>query len=235
MGLTLVACGRFGFDPIAAGRDDAKAGGDVDAGTDGRVRMAPIFIQVKDNAVDAPSVAVAFDNNVTQGDLLVVALGTASQLLVSMTDTTGDAFTILPPLMLEGSPIYIGYGIAGMSADETVTADLAGSDFAALRIHEYTRVDPTTPFDSYATNSGSAAGIDAITVELSTASANELAFAYAVSVSETASAGTGFNARSIVSMDVTEDQTEAQAGQHLVTATNAGSPWGIEALSFFGE
>jgi hypothetical protein len=236
VGLTLVACGRFGFDPIAASVDDAGHDARVDGESDGRTRMAPIFVQVVDNSVTDVSAAVTFDSPVVAGDLLVVAFGTSSVLLASMTDTTGDTFTMLPVFMTPAiSPMYVGYAIAGTSAAETITADATGSDFITLRAHEYASVDPTAPLDTYVMNAGSSSGVDAIEVDVATQTANELVFAYAVSQSMTASAGTDFNARSIISMDVTEDQAEAAAGTHLVTATNSGSPWGIQALAFLGK
>ena len=173
MVLTLGACGRLGFDPSEAiTRDAANAG--RDAGTDGRTRMVPTYVQAKDDSVFTTSIAVAFDNDVVAGDLLVVAFGTGSELLVTMTDTTGDAFDMLPVLTTANiSPMYVGYTIAGTSAAETVTAQLTGSDDATLRIHEYASVNPTTPLDTSVTNTGSSAGVDAIEVETPTATANE--------------------------------------------------------------
>ena len=237
VGLTLVACGRFGFDPIAAGRADAARDVGVDGETDGHTRTAPIFVQADDSSVTATSVAVAFENDVVAGDLLVVAFGTSMEVLASISDTTGDVFTMMPVLMTANiSPMYVGYTIAGTSAPETVTAAVAGgSDFITLRVHEYASVDAATPVDTYVTNTGSSSGIDSIEVDIDTQSANELVFGYAVSQAMTASAGTGFNARSIISMDVTEDQTETMAGTHAVTATNSGSPWAIQVLALFGR
>jgi hypothetical protein len=78
VGLTLVACGRFGFDPIAAGRADAARDVGVDGEADGHTRTAPIFVQADDSSVTATSVAVAFENDVVAGDLLVVAFGTST-------------------------------------------------------------------------------------------------------------------------------------------------------------
>jgi hypothetical protein len=59
-------------------------------------------------------------------------------------------------------------------------------------------------------------------------------FAYAISQSDTASAGTGFTARSIISGDVSEDAIEVEPGVHAITATDASSPWAIIALAFQG-
>ncbi len=228
VGLALVACGRLGFDPSADGRAGSSTAA-IDA-----AHVAPMFVQATDLVQAGSAVSVAYASSVTAGDLLVVAVGTDHESITGISDSNGDAFDMLPELITSStSPMYVAFTIAQASGSDTITAAIDGSGGATVRIHEYTSVAPE-PLDTYATNSGSNAGIDSITVELATAYDHELVFAYAISETDTASAGTGFTARSIVSGDVSEDAIEADPGVHAITATDASSPWAIVALAFEG-
>jgi hypothetical protein len=178
--------------------------------------------------------SVPYTSPVTTGDLLVVAVGTNSHELVAITDSNADSFVTLPELVTAAtSPVYVGWAISSTSGSNTVTVELAGSDDAAVRVHEYANID-LEPFDTSATNTGSSTGTDAIEVQIDTSIDHELVFAYAISESATASAGTGFMARSTTNGDVTEDATFAAPGAHAITATDTATPWAIEALAFKG-
>jgi hypothetical protein len=228
VGLALAACGRFGFDPDAAVADARNAIADA-------THVAPTFVQATDLSQAGSAVSVTYANSVAAGDLLVVAVGTNTTAITAITDSSGDAFDLLPELVTSAtSPMYVAFAIAQASGSDTITAEIDGSDFAAVRIHEYANV-AAEPLDTYATNSGSNTGIDAISVDLTTAYDHELVFAYAISQSDTASAGTGFTARSIISGDVSEDAIEVDPGTHAITATDASSPWAIVALAFEGS
>jgi hypothetical protein len=231
VGLALAACGRFGFDPDTAVVADARDGNAIADAT----HVAPAFVQATDLSQSGSAVSVTYANSVTAGDLLVVAVGTNTSAITAIIDSNGDEFDMLPELVTPAtSPMYVAFAIARMSGSDTITAAIDGSDFAAVRIHEYTNV-AANPLDTYATSSGSDAGIDAISVELTTAYDHELVFAYAISENDTASAGTGFTARSIISGDVSEDAIEVAPGVHAITATDASSPWAIVALAFEGS
>jgi hypothetical protein len=226
VGLALVACGRLGFDPTASPAGDA-ASADASHG-------APVFVQLADLADSSSVFSVAYASPVATGNLLVVAVGTNSHGLVAITDSNVDSFVTLPELVTAAtSPVYVAWAISTESGSNTVTVELDGSDDAAVRVHEYANIG-ADPFDTSATNTGSSAGIDAIEVQIDTHIDHELVFAYAISEAATASAGTGFMARSTINGDVTEDATYAAPGAHAITATNTSTPWAIEALAFKG-
>jgi hypothetical protein len=228
VGLALVACGRLGFDPSADGRAGSAAAA-IDA-----AHVAPTFVQATDGDQAGSAISLTYVNSVVAGDLLVVAVGTSVSAITAIADSNGNAFDTLPELTTAStSPMYVAFAIAHASGSDTITATSDGSDDIVLRIHEYANVAPA-PLDTYATNSGSNAGIDSISVQLITAFDHELVFAYAISETDTASAGTGFTARSIVSGDVSEDAIEADPGAHAITATDASSAWAIIALAFEG-
>ncbi|HEY1814365.1 MAG TPA: hypothetical protein VGG74_18565 [Kofleriaceae bacterium] len=238
VGLAVMACGRLDFDPapgagpIDAARDLAGDGDSSDP------RIAPQFVQYADTttgSANAAALAVPYTMDVTVGDLLVVCAGVNNQSLTSLSDTTGDLFTVLGPVIENFNVIYTAYAIAGTSGPETVGVMFDGSNYAALRVHEYADVDPVTPLDTYGSNTGTTVGSDVIEVSLTTATENELVFAYAVSSAGIATAGTGFNARSVAADDISEDRIEQDAGTYEVTANNSGTPWAIQALAFRGR
>lgn len=228
VGLALVACGRLGFDPSVDGRAGTAAV------IDAAVHVAPAFVQATALGNAGSAVSVTYVDPVTAGDLLVVAVGTNTSTITAITDTSGNAFDTLPDLVTPAtSPIYVAYAIAQASGSDTITATVDGSDDTVMRIHEYANV-ALEPLDTSAASSGSDTGIDSISVQLTTTYDHELVFAYAISQSDTASAGTGFTARSIISGDVSEDAIEVEPGVHAITATDASSPWAIIALAFQG-
>jgi hypothetical protein len=227
VGLALVACGRIDFDPRADGSTGSSAAA-IDA-----AHVAPTFVQAAALAQAGSAISVAYASSVTAGDLLVVAVGTDHEAVTGINDSNGDAFDVLPELATSTtSPMYVAFAIAQASGSDTITAAIDGSG-AVVRIHEYANVAPE-PLDTHATNSGSNAGIDSISVQLTTAYDHELVFAYAISETDTASAGTGFTARTIIAGDVSEDAIEADPGVHAITATDASSPWAIIAVAFEG-
>ncbi len=233
-GLALIACGRFDFDPPSHVSD---AAGDA-AGSNARV--APRFIQYQDGVqMPASTLSVSFGEAVMAGDLIVVVVAfnaTPLVTLTALTDTTGDAFTVLPALLATASTAsYIAYAFATASAAETVTATVSGQTrILEVRVHDYAGVDAAQPLDTYATATGSASGSDAITVSITTSNQNDLLFAYALSVTGGATVGTGFVPLSTVSGDVTEDRLAAQPGTYMATASTLDPPWSIEALALDG-
>jgi hypothetical protein len=230
--LMLVACGRLGFAPVS---DGPTTGGSDTGVADSGTHMAPAFVQFNDGSVSAGTLSLAYTAPVTAQDLLVVAVGFngSGGTLTSLTDTTGDMFTVLPKVADSGAGRYVGYAIAGTSTAETVTAVVAGTGFLVVRVHEYSGIDATHSIDTFATNTGTACGTDAATVQITTAYDHEMVFAYAAS-GTTSSASAGYASHSTLSTGVTEDRVEPTAGSQLVTASCTGAPWTMEALALIG-
>jgi hypothetical protein len=223
--LTLMGCGRIGFAPI------------IDGSGDSGTRSTPGFVQYNDGMGATTAPPISYVAPVAAHDLLVVTVGfdTATRVLTSVTDTTGDTFTILPELAADANQgRYVAYAIANTSAVETITPVVSGSGIVIVRVHEYAGVDPTHPLDAFTTNTGSACGTDAMAVQITTAYDHELVFVYAASAGVT-SAGAGFTGHSTISDGVTEDRVEPSAGSQLATATCTTGPWTIEALALIGE
>ncbi|HEY3805467.1 MAG TPA: hypothetical protein VGL61_22820 [Kofleriaceae bacterium] len=234
VGLAVMACGRLGFNAEpGSGPADASRDAAIDASGP---PVAPQFVQYADTVnMLSDGLATSYTMDVTAGDLLVVCVGINGQLLVTLTDATGDAFTTLGPLLQDGQAMYTAYAIAATSGPESVGVTFDGSAYGALHLHEYADVDLVAPLDTNAANTGSSVGSDVIEVSLTTATANELLFVYAVSTDGAATAGTGFNPRSSIAADISEDRIEAAPGAYEATASNSGTPWEIQALAFRGH
>lgn len=232
----VAACGRIGFD--AGGIDAAGAGDD---GGDARIAAAPpAFVQTASSSADGQRMGSAtLGQNVTAGDLILVAVdvGPGTFALSSVTDNRGDAFTILGPFVGTGLDEYVAYAYAaGGQTTVTTTLDAAGTDFHAVRVHEYANVAPADPIEASATATGTTNVADgARSAPLTTTEPNELIFGVVTCGAAPATQGTMFQRRSQFDGDITEDMVAATPGAYQATGTCDGNAWNATGVALRGR
>ena len=182
------------------------------------------------------SVAVAYTNSQTAGDLNVVAVGWGDTVsaISSVTDTKGNTYTrAVGPTSNTGlqQAIYYAKNIAGGSNTVTVKFNQAAA-YPDVRILEYSGLDPTSPLDVTAGAAGS--GTSANSGSATTTSANELIFgAGSTTGTDFTQPGTGFTTRIVnIYGNLAEDKTVSSAGSNSATATNSGGNWVMQMATF---
>src|SRR5262249_10555431 len=145
----------------------------------------------------------------TVGNLNVVMVGWADTAThtITVTDSKGNAYALaVGPTVFAGSQplahsIYYAKNIAAATAgSNTVTVSFSPAvQFPAVRIAEYTGIDPTAPLDvtAFGTGTGSTSSTAAVT----TTNANDLLVAGNMVETSTRAAGTGFTSRLVTSPD----------------------------------
>lgn len=181
---------------------------------------------------------LAFNSNVTSGNLLIVVTGTSAADVTTVTDTVGTTYT--KAIQLNGGESMraaIWYGIAAGSGANTVSIT-TGSGIRTIAIHEYSGF-PASPLDSTisATSTGTAVDSGSCPVNYP----NSLLFGAWVkgdaSPNTTSTPGSGFTARedqtntNVVPGVHTEDKLASAAANATFTANNS-VPWTALAASF---
>jgi len=191
----------------------------------------PSTIQAKNT-----SVAVAYSNAQTAGDLNVIAVGwgDTTSAISSVTDSRGNTYTrAVGPTSNTGlqQAIYYAKNIAGGSNTVTVKFNQSAA-YPDVRILEYRGLDPTSPLDVTAAGAGN--GTSASSVSATTTVANELIFgAGATSGTAFTAPGSGFTTRILnIYGSLAEDKTVSNTGSNTATATNSGGYWVMQMATF---
>jgi hypothetical protein len=181
---------------------------------------------------------VAFKNNVTAGDLIVVAAfwdGSATAL--SVTDTLSNVYTAVGPLKKGAgvlanwnTQLFYAKNIQGGAASVTIKLSAAATSEIDLYVHEYSGADLTAPLDVTSVNVGLGGTADSGSV--ATHSANELIFGFEIDASQSAGAGSGFEQRSNFVGDPTEDKIVRTVGSYNATVHSGGSDWVMWMAAF---
>ena len=181
------------------------------------------------------SVAVAFSNPQTAGNLNVVAVGWGDNTssISSVTDSKGNTYaravgpTSDPDLQ---QSIYYAKNIGAGSNTVTVKFNQAAA-YPDVRILEYSGLDPTNPLDVTAGASGN--GTSASSGSATTTSANELIFGAGNSQHHYTAAGSGFASRIINTYgSIAEDKIVSSSGSNAATATNSAGFWVMQTATF---
>jgi hypothetical protein len=198
------------------------------------------FMQAKSATPQSPTATVSVPAMTqTAGNLNVVAVGWNDSVssITSISDTLHNTYNIAAVLTTGTNlrqVIYYAQNIAGGSNSVTVTFNQA-VPFADVRVLEYRGLSTTAAFDAALGNSGS--GATASAGPLTTASANELVFAAAMTGGVINSAGSGFTARiKTPDGDIGEDELAAATGSYTATAPvtpyNGTSTWVMQVAAF---
>ena len=196
------------------------------------------FVQVKSTAqMSSSSVAIAYPNVQTAGDLNVVAvmwLDTTSTVS-SVTDSKGNAYALaVGPSKATGltQSIYYAKNIGTGSNTVTVTFNQTASK-PNITVLEYSGLDTANPLD--VTASASSSGTTANSGSATTTSANELIVGAGNSSSGLTAAGPGFSSRMINGLGISEDRIVGSTGSYNATATMTSGSWVMQMATFRGS
>jgi hypothetical protein len=205
------------------------------------------FIQGTYQVPQSPSTSVAVTYTAAQsaGDLNVVVVGwnDASTTVSSVTDTSGNTYTLaVGPTVQPGTAggglsqaIYYAKNIASATANgNAVTVSFsAAAALPDVRILEYSGLNPTSPLDVTAAAVGNSATSSSGTA--TTTSASELLVGANMVFTSTTGPGSGFTSRIITrpNGDIAVDQIVTATGSYQATAPLSGSgPWIMQMAGF---
>jgi hypothetical protein len=171
------------------------------------------------------SLSLAFSNNNTAGNLIVVYQSwddSGGNTIASVTDTAGNTYVSTGPEH-SGTQIFYAKNIKG-GANTVKTTFTGSGNLFQLHILEYSGADPISPLDavsSASSSSGTALDSGATTTHF----ANELIFG-AGNISNTIlDPGVGFTNRAQLLGDQIEDKFVATVSSYKATATGDGTGW----------
>lgn len=203
---------------------------------------------VQSTSVYAPSgnPSVAFPSNVTSGNLLVAAGGSATTTPTGATldDTLTSTWTLTPittgggaAFLTNGTLGYftgIYFATAGSTGADTVTftPPVGSAGFSRLFIFEFTGGSGWS-VDQAAT--GASTSTTASAGPVSTTVANEAIVAFPIFNAGTPAAGTGFTGLTAANNEIAEYQIVSSTGSYTATATTSTSTaWMIQMVTFQG-
>lgn len=195
------------------------------------------FIQSEgNNNTAANSLSQAFDANVTSGNLIVVAFGSAvlySGEPVTITDSQSNAYTQIGSYQVNTSSTYgigVWYTVTHTTGACTVSMNRTNPEnFNRLLIHEFAGV---TALDQTAQATGAGYPLDS--GAMITTAANELIFGWGASDNGVTTPGTGFTIGRTQTLESTEYQIVSAAGTYHATfpGDNGSSSWACIGATF---
>ncbi|MBA3458547.1 MAG: hypothetical protein H0T46_01190 [Deltaproteobacteria bacterium] len=234
--VVLVGC-RINFTEVTA--NDAAP--DADGATDGRMPLAPQFVQTSSTGNGgSTTAAMSLPNDVVAGNLLLVAIDLVpgpGNTLVSVTDDKGNPYTALGPWDGNNVRHYLAWSIAQTAGPTTITSTLsAAPTIYDLRLHEYANTEQTDPIEVTAFSTGTTTAVDgARSPTITTLEPNELVFGFFTLMNGTGIAGTGFTARSTFDGDLVEDKLAPTPGPYEAVATCPGIWWNAVVAAIRGR
>lgn len=216
--------------------DGSPTASNGEGGADGSSSTSPIqFVQARAaNLGGQGTNKISFNSAVQANSAIVIALEYDSTATASISDGTSTAYVpVVGPADDGGSRSYIfaSFDVPGGNMELSVSLTGASGTYLLVYLHEYRGV---TSFDVGSWKKGTTKGVDGMSTSLTTASANELIFAYGFSNFAVAP-GTGFEKRSSFYSNVTEDRLTDAGGQFNATATMvSGTGWKLLAAAFKG-
>jgi hypothetical protein len=186
------------------------------------------------------SVAVTYSSAQLVGDLNVVVVGwnDASTTVSSVTDTSGNTYTLaVGPTRgtnLSQSIYYAKNIVSAAANGNTVTVSFsAAAAFPDVRILEYSGLNPTSPLDVTAAAVGNST--TSSSGPATTTSASELLVGANMVFTLTKGPGAGFTSRIITKPDgdIAEDQIVTATGSYQATApVSPAGPWIMQMAGF---
>ena len=186
------------------------------------------------------SASAKFSSNVTANDAIAVfCVWTAlSQTLYSVTDTQGNAFTMVDnPTSGTYGRAAMAYAITRSSGGDTVSCNFSTASMGkSIIVHEISGVNTSAPLDGHKTNvqNSPGGGTDAITSGSITTTANGdyiLGFTFNDSVNQADwNAGTGYTKRQDLQIQgyttASEDKLQSTSGSVAATFTTTAAGFG---------
>ena len=186
------------------------------------------------------TVNVTYNAAQIAGDLNVVVVGwnDSTAAASSVVDSKGNTYTLaVGPTTVSGTlsqSIYYARNIASASAGAnvvTVTFSKAAA-YPDIRILEYSGLDPNSPVDVTATNSGN--GTNSSSGSATTTNPIDLLFGANMVTTVTSGPGSGFTSRMITSpdADIAEDEAVTTTGSYSATAPVSSGAWIMQLVAF---
>ena len=222
---------------VACSRASDKAQGKSErVGTTSQALSA----SVQANFASPSVVTVTYSSAQTAGDLNVVAVGWNDTIatVTSVTDVKGNTYALAAgPLAVSGTftqAIYYAKNIAAAAANaNVVTVNFSGpAAFPDVRIAEYKGLDPTSPLDVVAQQTGTGTTLNSGSV--TTTSAKDLLVAAGFVKQAITGAGSGFTSRIITAnKDDLEDEAVTATGSYHATAPQSpADAWIMQMAAF---
>jgi hypothetical protein len=234
----LVACGRFGFSDRSLPAADAMADAMADAAAGSAVPI--IYGQTADgfSASGATSLSAVPANPVAAGDLILVGASYDGPVrAVTVSDSSGTAFTEGTSGVAGVCVSHLFYGIAPAAGVDTITANIpsAGASYFQLQVWTYQGIAPVNPLDDITQSQGTSAAPDGATTRpLAVTTNHDLVFEWAECIM-TCVAGTGFTARTSFGGDGAGDRTVTSAGNYPAVMTLSGTSYTLVGATFRGR
>jgi hypothetical protein len=187
------------------------------------------------------STTIPFTSAQIAGDLNVVVVGWANSAstITSVTDTSGNSYTLaVGPTLVSGylyQSIYYAKNIKAAAAGaNAVTVNFSpAAPYPDIRILEYSGADPNNPVDITAAGTGSSG--TSSTSAASTTNATDLIFGANMVWTMTTGPGSSFTQRMLTSQDgdIAEDRMVATTGSYSATAPLSSSgQWVMQMVAF---
>jgi hypothetical protein len=243
LGSALAACTSFGSAPPSLGAGGQDAG--LEAGPDAGMGATPItFVKVLATDFNGKGSGTLTLPAVAPHDALIVPFEYATDTdLVSVTDSAGDSFTLVPNpphRRVDGTRrgIAAAFDVKGGTTDITVKITLGALPppvFFTVYAHEYAGIVPTNAIDLMEVNDVASKGELSLTSGIGTTSApHELVFAFATGSG--LQPGANFTQRSTYNQNLTEDREVLSAGPYEATATaETPADWIMLMATFRGR
>jgi hypothetical protein len=200
---------------------------------------ADVFVQRNANKqTGGPTqFTVAFNNNVTAGNLIVVAAAwDGAATVLSVTDTLANVYTAVGPkragsggLASFNTQLFYAKNIAGGAATVAIKLSAAANTEIFFYIHEYTGADTLSPLDATSSNVG--AGLPASSGSAATHAENELIFGMEFDGVNVDHAGDDFTMRSSFDSNMTEDRIVNSMGTYDASVHTAND-WILYMATF---
>jgi hypothetical protein len=185
-------------------------------------------------------VSVAYANAQSAGNTNIVAIGwnSTTATINSVSDSAANLYQLAAPIARGGGlsqAIYYAKNIkaAGVGSN-TVTVQFSSTvPYPDIRNAEYSGLDPTSPLDATASNSGS--GSTATSGNITTTSAAELLFGAGMTTGSFNGSRSGYTTRIItpVDADIANDRSVTSVGTYGAGATLTGSAnWIMQIATF---
>jgi hypothetical protein len=205
----------------------------------GTTNAAPIaFVQGKALSLTPSSVGLlAFDRDVTAGDAVVVCFNYdgSSTTVQGVTDSLNNQYKVVVTSAFTRFQQAIAVASGSRGGPDTVHVALSAAPTMTFEVylHEYSGIAEVDAFDVGSSRNGelqTSSPDDMKSGEATPHANGDLVFGFGVSEGSV-SAGTGFETRSSLDQNVTEDMSAALVGPQQATATgapgSAGGGWSM--------
>jgi hypothetical protein len=204
-------------------------------------QAAPVLVQNHSQQVQTGTTnTLAFAQNTTAGNLIVVSIVWDNVAGVDVSDSQGNTYVSGAARRTWGTSwsaktVYVN-NIAGGADTVTVGFFTPITSFATVSISEYAGIDEAilgNPVDVTATGTGTGSAMTSGAI--TTTNSSDLLYGFGASNGAVTDPGTGFTTRSMTFETITEDRFVSSAGPYAATATQNSTAWVMQMIAFRAE